>query len=59
MEQDSWLVMPLHSAEDQDFSRKTLDEALAWCVVWLTTKGTRHPTDRDWRQALDIGPVLG
>jgi hypothetical protein len=25
----------LHSAEEQDFSGTTLEEALAWCLVWL------------------------
>ena len=59
MEQDSWLVVTLHSPEDRDFSRKTLEEALAWCVVWLTTTGTRRPTSRDWGQALGIGSVPG
>jgi hypothetical protein len=25
----------LHSPEEQDFSGKTLEEALDWCLVWL------------------------
>jgi hypothetical protein len=28
-------VVTLHSPEEQDFSGKTLEEALAWCLVWL------------------------
>ncbi len=28
-------VVTLHSPEVQDFSGKTLEEALAWCLVWL------------------------
>jgi hypothetical protein len=30
----SWVV-PLHSPEVHDFYGKALDEALAWCLVWL------------------------
>ena len=30
----SWVVA-LHSPEEQDFYGKTLEEALAWCLVWL------------------------
>jgi hypothetical protein len=30
----SWVVT-LHSPEEQDFYGKTLEEALAWCLVWL------------------------
>ena len=29
-----WVVM-LHSPEDQDFSGRTLEEGLAWCLVGL------------------------
>jgi hypothetical protein len=29
-----WMVM-LDSSERQEFSGKTLEEALAWCLVWL------------------------
>jgi hypothetical protein len=25
----------LHSPEEQDFHGKSLEEALAWCLVWL------------------------
>jgi len=28
-------VVTLHSPEEQDFYGKTLEEALAWCRVWL------------------------
>jgi hypothetical protein len=28
-------VVTLHSPNEQDFSGKTLEEALAWCLVWL------------------------
>jgi hypothetical protein len=28
-------VVTLHSPEDQDFYGKTLEEALAWCLIWL------------------------
>jgi hypothetical protein len=27
--------MALHSPNEQDFYGKTLEEALAWCLVWL------------------------
>ncbi|MCD6033248.1 MAG: hypothetical protein K0S78_5430 [Thermomicrobiales bacterium] len=30
----SWVVT-LHSPEEQDFYGTTLEEALAWCLVWL------------------------
>jgi hypothetical protein len=28
-------VVSLHSPDEQDFSGRTLEEALAWCLVWL------------------------
>jgi len=28
-------VVTLHSQEEHDFYGKTLEEALAWCLVWL------------------------
>jgi hypothetical protein len=28
-------VVTLTSSEEQTFSGKTLEEALAWCLVWL------------------------
>ena len=34
----SWVVT-LHSPEEQDSSGKALDEALAWCLVWLMAPG--------------------
>ncbi len=30
-------VVTLHSPDEQDVSGKTLEEALAWCLVWLMT----------------------
>jgi hypothetical protein len=36
----------LHCPEEQDFSGKTLEEALAWCLVWLMAP------------KLDAGPFL-
>jgi len=30
----SWVVT-LHSPEEHDFYGKTLEEALAWCLVWV------------------------
>jgi hypothetical protein len=29
-----WLVT-LHSPEEEDFDGRTLEEGLAWCLVWL------------------------
>jgi len=34
IEHASW-VETLHSPEEQTFYGKTLEEALAWCLVWL------------------------
>ena len=28
-------VETLHSPEEHDFSRKTSEEGLTWCLVWL------------------------
>jgi hypothetical protein len=28
-------VVALHAPEEHDFYGKTLEEALAWCLVWL------------------------
>jgi hypothetical protein len=33
-DQGGWVV-PLHSPEEQDVYGKTLEEALAWSLVWL------------------------
>ena len=30
----SWVVT-FHVPDEQDFSGKTLEEGLAWCLVWL------------------------
>jgi hypothetical protein len=32
-------VVTLHFPEDQPFYGKTLEEALAWCLVWLMAPG--------------------
>jgi hypothetical protein len=48
----------LQSPEDQDFSGKTLEEALTWCLVWLMAKGTGHPRDLDRGHEIGIGPFL-
>ncbi len=40
-----WVVM-VHSPEEHDFSGKTLEEALAWCLAWLLFP------------ELDVGPFL-
>jgi hypothetical protein len=34
VDQASW-VITLRAPEEQDFSGKTLEEALGWCLVWL------------------------
>ncbi|MGH2615456.1 MAG: hypothetical protein ACRDJC_09475 [Thermomicrobiales bacterium] len=34
VDQASWVVT-LHSPEEQTFHGRTLEEALAWCLVWL------------------------
>jgi hypothetical protein len=34
VDHDGWVAIP-HSAEEHDFSSKTLEEGLAWCRVWL------------------------
>jgi hypothetical protein len=46
----------LHSPEAQDFSGKTLEEALAWCLVWLMVKGTGHPKGLDWAHEIGVRP---
>jgi hypothetical protein len=51
-------VVTLHSPEEQDFYGKTLEEALAWCLVWLMAKGAGHPKGLDWEHELGIGPFL-
>jgi hypothetical protein len=48
-----WIVT-LQSPDEQDFSGKTLEEALAWCLVWLMAKGTLG----DWGHELGVGPFL-
>ena len=42
----SWVVT-LHCPEEQDYYGRTLEEALAWCLVWLRTP------------ELGVGPLLG
>ena len=51
-------VVTLHSPEEPDFSGKTLEEALAWCLAWLMAKGTGHPKGLDWGYELGIGPFV-
>jgi hypothetical protein len=51
-------VETLHSPEEQDVSGKTLEEALAWCLVWLMAKGTRYPKGLDWGHEIGVGPFL-
>ena len=46
-------VVTRHSPKEQGFFGRTLDEALAWCLVWLMAKRTGHPEGLDW------GPELG
>jgi hypothetical protein len=47
-------VVTLHFPEDPDFYGRTLEEALAWCLVWLMAKGTPG----DWGHELGVGPFL-
>ncbi len=35
---------------------RTLEEALAWCLVWVMAKGTGRPLGIDWGNELGIGP---
>jgi hypothetical protein len=44
----------LHSPEEQEFYGRTLEEALAWCLVWLMATGTPG----DWGHELGVGPFL-
>ena len=46
-------VVTLDSPERHEFSGTTLEEALAWCLVWLMAKGTPG----DWGRELGIGPL--
>jgi hypothetical protein len=45
-------VVTLDSPERHEFSGTTLEEALAWCLVWLMAKGTAGA----WGPALGSGP---
>jgi hypothetical protein len=47
-------VVTLHSLEEQDFSGRTLEEALAWWLVSLMAKGTPG----DWGHELGVRPFL-
>ena len=53
----TWLVM-LHSPERHEFTGRTLEEALAWRLVWLMAKGTVHPKGLAWGDELGFGPFL-
>jgi hypothetical protein len=46
-------VVTLSSPEEPTFYGKTLEEALAWCLVWLMAKGTPGDSGRE----LGIGPL--
>jgi hypothetical protein len=52
-----WLVT-LSSPDEQKFYRRALEEALAWCLIWLMAKGTGHPKGLDWGHELGIGPIV-
>jgi hypothetical protein len=41
-------VVTLHSPEEQTLSGKTLEAALAWCLVWLMAKGPQLTGDMSW-----------
>jgi hypothetical protein len=47
-------VVTLSSPERQEFYGRTLEEALAWCLVRLMAKGT----PADWGHELGIGPFI-
>ena len=49
----SWIAT-LHSPDQQDFYGKTLEDALAWCLVWLMAKGTLG----DWGHEQGDGPFF-
>ena len=49
-------VGTLDAPERHEFSGRTLEEALAWCLVWLMAKGTGHPQGLDWGHELRVGP---
>jgi hypothetical protein len=52
-----WLVT-LSSPDEQKFYGRALEEALAWCLVWLMAKGTGHPKGLDWGHELGVGPFV-
>jgi hypothetical protein len=47
----SWVTL-----EDQDFYGRSLEEGLAWCLVWVMAKGTGHPKGLDWGHEIGVGP---
>jgi hypothetical protein len=49
----NWVVT-LDSPERQALNGRTLEEALAWCLEWLMTKGTPG----DWGHEIGNGPFL-
>jgi hypothetical protein len=51
-------VVTLHSPDEQNVSGKTLEEGLAWCLVWLMAKGTGHPQGLDWGHEIGVGPFV-
>jgi hypothetical protein len=42
------------SNEEHAFSGRTLEEGLAWCLVWLMAKGTPG----DWGHEIGAGPFV-
>jgi hypothetical protein len=48
-----WVVTP-SSPEEHEFYGKTLEKALAWCLVWLMAK----VTPGDWGHELGVGSFL-
>ena len=50
-------VVTLSSLEEQTFYR-TLEEALAWCLVWLMAKGTGHQKGLEWGHEIGVGTFL-
>jgi hypothetical protein len=47
-----------HSPAEEIFSGKTLEEALAWCLIWMMAKGTGRPKGLDRGREIGVGPFL-
>ena len=52
-----WMVTP-HVPIELDVYGRTLQEGLAWWLVWLIAKGSGHPQGLDRGHELGIGPLL-